>query len=277
VTRPVDVVATRAAAVTVVARHDEHAMATLTLTRPPINVLDQSTLLALGATIDRVAADPGVRVVVLASGVTGVFCAGGDLKFWRGFSREMARSVSRGGREVFERIENLPQPTIAAIEGHVIGDGLALALAADLRIVSEDATFRVPEAEYGFIPGWGIVRRLREQFGAPLALEMVLTGAAITAERALALGLVTEIVPSGWALRRAQELGETLARKSPAALTWSKRAVRGRPSVGNGDTWDEDCFAEVWGGEDWREGIDALLARRQPVFGERAAVRGDGS
>ena len=257
-----------------VERRDRDGIATLTLSRPPINALDQPTLHELGAAVESVAEDPHVRVVVLASGIARVFCAGGDLKFWRQFPREMARTVSRAGRDVFGRIEGLSPPTIAAIDGDVIGDGLALILAADLRVASETATFKVPEADYGFIPGWGIIEGLRRQVGSPAALEMLLTGVPIGAERARTLGLVTEIVPPGQALRRAWELGEALAHKSPRALAWSKRAVRGRPGVADRDRWEEDCFAEVWGGEDWREGIEALLARRPVAFDAPPATRG---
>ncbi|OGL19745.1 MAG: hypothetical protein A3K12_07545 [Candidatus Rokubacteria bacterium RIFCSPLOWO2_12_FULL_71_19] len=262
----------------VITRTDHDAVATLVLTRPPVNALDSEALDAVGAAIEQVESDPHVRVVVLASGVESVFCAGGDLKFWRRFPAGMARDVSGAGRNVFERIERLRQPTIAAIEGHVIGDGLALALAADLRIASEAATFRVPEAEYGFIPGWGVPGRLRRQMGQALALEMLLTGAPIAASRAHVLGLVTQVVPPGQALAAASRMAGALARKSPLALTWSKRVIRGAPAVGGGDDreWEEECFGHVWGSEDWQEGIEALLSRRAAVFGDRGADRAQG-
>ncbi len=255
-------------------RRDDGGIVTLTLTRPPINALDGAALEELGAAVERVAVDAEARVVILSSGLPDVFCAGGDLKFWRRFPRGMARTVSRAGRDVFEQIEQLPQPTIAAIDGAVIGDGLALALAADLRVASDPSTFRTPEAEYGFIPGWGIIGRLREQLGITAALEMLLMASAVTAERARQLGLVTDVVARGDALLRARQLAGVLAAKSPQALRWLKRALRSAPTTPSGERWEEDCFAEVWGGEDWQEGIDALFARRPPVFAGRPSTRG---
>ena len=263
----------------VITRTDHDAVATLVLTRPPVNALDSEALDAVGAAIEQVESDPHVRVVVLASGVESVFCAGGDLKFWRRFPAGMARDVSGAGRNVFERIERLRQPTIAAIEGHVIGDGLALALAADLRIASEAATFRVPEAEYGFIPGWGVPGRLRRQMGQALALEMLLTGAPIAASRAHALGLVTQVVPPGQALAAASRMAGALARKSPLALTWSKRVIRRRrrrrPRVGGGvlrPRLGERGLAGRHRGAPVEAGAGVRRPRRRPRAGREAMI-----
>lgn len=201
-----------------VTRSDRKGIAILTVTRPPINALDHKALEELNRAVRDLEGDAGVRVVVLASGVEGVFCTGGDLKFWRRFPRDASRQVSRAGRNVFTRLERLPCPTIAAVEGHVIGDGLALALAADLRIASETASFRVPEADYGFIPGWGVPYRLERTVGQAVALELLFTGLPVGAERARQLGLVSQVVPAGQALSASLELSEQISRKSPLAL-----------------------------------------------------------
>jgi enoyl-CoA hydratase/carnithine racemase len=141
----------------------EGPVSVLTLKRPPVNALDRTALQELSEAIENVGSDPESRVLVLTGGIEGTFCSGGDLKYWRHV--QDGRAVSREGHDVFARIERLPKPTVAAINGHVIGDGIALALACDLRIVSEGATFRIPAAVYGFIPGWGFIRRLVASVG----------------------------------------------------------------------------------------------------------------
>lgn len=210
-----------------VTRSDKQAIVTLTITRPPINALDQETLDELSQALSGLESDTTVRVVVLASGVGGVFCTGGDLRFWRQFPRDKAREVSRAGRQVFARLQRLPFPTIAAIEGHVIGDGLAL----------------------------------EQVVGRPRALELLLTGVTVDAERALSLGLVSRVVPPGQSLIAAEDLAVSISRKSPLALAWSKRALSEAPGVPDRGAWEEHCFAQVWGGEDWQAGIEALLEK----------------
>jgi enoyl-CoA hydratase len=240
-------------------------VALVTLVRPPINALDRETLDELSDVVGEADADPAVRALVFASGIDGVFCSGGDLKYWREIHD--AEQVSRAGREVFARIEQVSKPTIAAINGHVIGDGLALALAFDLRIASEKAEFRVPEVGYGFIPGWGLIHRLATLIGRASASELLLTGRRVHATQALAMGLVTQVVPSEHVLEEALRRAREMAAFSPAALRAAKCALSGADEVG--------CFETVWGKTDWQEGIDALLAKRTPVFG-RSEMGGRG-
>lgn len=240
-------------------------MALVTLVRPPINALDREALDELSDIVGEADADPGVRALVFASGIDGVFCSGGDLKYWREIRD--AEQVSRAGREVFARIEQVSKPTIAAINGHVIGDGLALALAFDLRIASEKAAFWVPEVGYGFIPGWGLIHRLATLVGRASASELLLTGRRVHATQALAMGLVTQVVPSQHVLEKALGRAREMAGFSPAALRAAKCALSGADEVG--------CFETVWGKTDWQEGIDALLAKRTPVFG-RSEMGGRG-
>ncbi len=193
---------------------------------------------------------------MITGGVGGIFCSGGDLKYW-GQVRD-GKEVSRAGREAFARIERLSKPTVAALNGHVIGDGLALALACDLRIAGEAATFRLSEVAYGFIPGWGLIHRLAALVGRANASELLLTGRPVEAARAQVMGLVNDVVPSDRLLDEALRRAREMAAFSPAALRAAKCALLG------GD--ERVCFEAIWGGADWREGIDALLARRVPAF-----------
>ena len=234
----------------------EGPIAIITLKRPPINALDQEALDELNDAVGEVEADPEIRVLVVTGGIDGIFCTGGDLKYWRDIHD--GKEVSRAGCEVFARIERLAKPTIAAINGHIIGDGLALALVCDLRIASEKATFRIPEAAYGFIPGWGFIRRLVASVGRGNASGILLTGQPIEAGRAQMIGLVNELVPAERLQEVAMSWAKRLANLSPASLRALKCVLLG------GD--ERACFEAVWGGSDWKEGIDALLTKRTPVF-----------
>ena len=228
----------------------------ITLQRPPINALDMETLSGLSEAVESAKTDPGSRVLLIASGLDGIFCSGGDLKFWMGIAN--GRDVGDAGRRVFAQIESFPKPTIAVLNGHVIGDGLSLALACDLRVASETVSFRMPEASYGFIPGWGSVKRLIAAAGRANASEMLLTGKQITADRARIIGIVNETVPSEALMKFSRETASRIAGFSPASLRAIKCALRG----GN----ESLCFESVWGKEDWEEGISALMQKRDPEF-----------
>lgn len=243
----------------------EGPVAVLTLLRPPVNALDQEALDELAHALSEVEADQGIRALAITGGIDGIFCSGGDLKYWRQFVD--GENVGRAGRQVFARIERLAKPTLAAINGHVIGDGLALALACDVRIASETATFRLPEVGYGFIPGWGLIHRLVALAGRAHALELLLTAGPVNAARALAMGLVNEVVPADRLPEEALGRARKMAALSPAALRSAKCAIRG------GD--ESACFQAVWGSADWREGIDALFSKRAPVFAS-GGIGGDG-
>gem|GEM_PF-712186 len=234
----------------------EGTVAILTLRRPPINALDQEALDELSEKVRGVETDPKIRVVVFTGGIDGIFCTGGDLKYWRQIHD--GKEVSRAGREVFDLIERLSKPTIAAVNGHVIGDGLSLALVCDLRIASETATFRVPEAAYGFIPGWGFIRKLAATVGRGNASGLLMNSQSIEATRAQMIGLVNEVVSPSRLMEVVMSRAERLAALSPASLRALKCVLLG------GD--ERICFAAVWGGADWGEGIDALISKRTPTF-----------
>jgi enoyl-CoA hydratase/carnithine racemase len=233
----------------------------LTLNRPPVNALDRRSLDELASVIEEIEADRGVRVLIITGGIEGIFCSGGDLKYWRQIPD--GREVSRAGRQVFAGIERLPQPTLAAINGHVVGDGLALALSCDFRIVSETASFRLPEVGYGFIPGWGLIQRLVTLVGRAHASELLLSGRKLEPTEARMIGLINEVVAPERLQDRVLRLASQLSARSPAALSAAKCALRG------GD--EKACFTAVWGAADCQEGIDALLNKRTAVFKANAA------
>src|SRR5574341_1723809 len=166
------------------------------LNRSPVNALDEPALHELSEIIQQAEGDSSIRVVIFASAIPGIFCAGGDLKYWPCRYPDQARAVSLAGRRVFAQIGAMTKPSIAAIEGRVMGDGLALALACDLRLASQDTTFHLPEVSYGFIPGWGTVHRLVQTVGPTPAAEMLLLGEPLNALDAQHIGLVNRITAS---------------------------------------------------------------------------------
>lgn len=246
-------------------REQSGFIALLKLSRPPINALDRDALDELACHLREIEADSSTRVLVVTGGLDSLFCTGGDLKFWRGVRDP--RAVREAGREVFSHLAGLPIPTIAAINGHVIGDGLALALACDLRFASDRATFRLPEAAYGFIPGWGTVRELITLVGRARAAELLLTGRPLDASGARAIGLVNDVVTLETLLSMTLAQGRTMSEFSGSALAALKCTLRG------GD--ERVCFDHVWGSTDWEEGIEALLAKKAPRFGQQGGEAGD--
>ncbi|HEX5193634.1 MAG TPA: enoyl-CoA hydratase/isomerase family protein [Solirubrobacteraceae bacterium] len=172
-------------------------------------------------------ATPEVRdaACVVFTGGADVFSAGADLAVARGYRPEEIVGSYRGTGDFAERVAALPQPTLSAIAGYCIGGGLELALATDFRIAEPSADFRFPEVALGILPSWGGAVRTVRLLGAAKAKELILLRERIDAERALALGLVTEVVREGQALKRALELGARLAELPRLAVGVTKRAI----------------------------------------------------
>jgi enoyl-CoA hydratase/carnithine racemase len=240
----------------------DHAgpVATLTLDKPPINALDEAALDELLAAADQVEKDESVRAVIIASGIERIFCAGGDLKYWPQRYAGMPDQVSRAGRRVFARLEALAKPTIAAIAGAVIGDGISLALSCDIRIASQVSQFRLPETAYGFIPGWGTIARLHRAVGQAVTSELLFTDTTLSARRAQMYGLVNRVTVTEDVMPTARMLANQIAARSPRALHQAKAALVHR-NVGReeDESWEANCFAAAWEGAECTQGIERLF------------------
>ncbi len=238
------------------------SVAIVTLRRPPINALDEVALEELRAAADQVENDETVRAVVIASGIERVFCAGGDLKFWPQHYANLPQEVSHAGRRVFTRWEGLSKPTIAAIAGEVIGDGMSLALSCDIRIASQIAQFRLPETAYGFIPGWGTIARLARVVGHAVTAELLFTDATLSARRAQLYGLVNRVTVTEEVMLTALMLARQIAARAPNVLLQAKVALQRRDACMEGqEAWEADRFADVWGSTDWERGIAAFQGK----------------
>ena len=236
-------------------------VAVLRLDKPPINALDETALHELTKAVDQVEANPAMKVVIITSAIKDVFCAGGDLTYWPRLYAGQAGVISEAGQHTFERLERLTKPSIAAIGGHVIGDGLSLALACDMRLASQEATFHLPEVSYGFIPGWGTIGRLVEAVGMTHAADLLLVGEWIGATRAHAIGLVSRITAPADLTGLAESLAARIATQPPMAVRFAKAALRGGSTSRSADrtAWEASCFAAVWGSPEWEHGLQRLF------------------
>lgn len=244
------------------------AIATITLDRPAkLNALTPDMLGGLESILSTVEADETIRVVVLTGAGERAFCAGADIDAWSSLAPiDMWRWWVRLGHRVFDRLEALRQPTIAALNGIAYGGGLELALACDLRIAADTVRVAAPEVGIGTIPGWGMTTRLAVLAGPARAKQMILTGEPVSAARAEAWGLLSEVVPAADLQAATERMALRIAGRAPVAVQVAKQLIDGlRPraaasleALGSGLT----AFTE-----DATEGQASFRERREPKFG----------
>src|SRR5437016_11363876 len=203
----------------------EGAVAVLWIENPPRNLLSLSMVADLAARVADLEKDDSVRAAVLTGAGHANFCAGLDMDEWSRLSPKAAQDEMSRGQDAFWALEHLTKPTIAAIAGAARGAGAELALACDIRIADETATFSHPEADLGWMPSHGGTARLSKIVGRSNALELLLSGKALTALDALRLGIVDHLSAPGEALPEARALAEVFAKKSRSAVKAIKRAL----------------------------------------------------
>jgi enoyl-CoA hydratase/carnithine racemase len=243
----------------------ESGLATLTIDRPPLNPLSHQTKSEIAACLEEIAADAGIRCVILHGAGGRAFSVGADIKeFPEIVAKNAARDHAIQEHTLYNRIDFFPVPTIAAIEGHCLGGGLELALACDLRVASAASRLGLPEVKLGVFPAGGGTERLPRLVGESRARELIYTGEPITAEEAWRIGLVNRVAPAGQALAAAQELGRAIA--SRAALTL--RTVKGVMDRGMGMSPIEaqqvsmDAISDLFQSEAVKDGVKAFLEKR---------------
>ena len=250
----------------------ENAIATVTFNRPARkNAIGTVFLSELRAAIDfcRDNAPSGdVRAVVIASAVDRVFCAGADLKERKEMSPEEARAFVDSLRSALCAIEDLPIPTICAIEGAALGGGLEVALATDIRIAGVEAKLGVPETGLAIIPGAGGTQRLPRTVGPAHAKELAFTGLPVDGKRAADIGLVNHVVEKGGALGRAIEMATAISKNGPIAVQCAKRAIVDGAFLGRDEAMavERKQYEVVLGTKDRLEGLAAFQERRKPVY-----------
>ena len=243
-------------------------VAIITINRPEKrNALNVQTREEGAAALEELRADEEVRVVIITGAGDKAFIAGADIAEFAGRTAVSQRDVMTG-RSLFTAIDSFPKPVIAMINGYCLGGGCELALACDLRVASDRASFGQPEINLGIIPGGGGTQRLTHLVGEGKAMELILTGEIINAQSALAIGLVNMVVPHEDLAAKTLELANRIAEKSPIALRLAKEAVKtaARSTLDEGLRREIDLFALCFSSADKDEGVRAFLEKRKPEF-----------
>ena len=252
-----------------VAREDSTAV--VEIRRPDVlNALNDPTLVELDRAFEELGADEGIRCVILTGGEAKKpsFVAGADIAVLAGQDPIEAKRRAHLGQGVCNRIEGLPKPVIAAINGFAFGGGLELALACHIRIASEEARMGLPEVTLGIIPGFGGTQRLPRLIGLGPALELITTGRPVRAPEAQRLGLVNHVHPPGELLAEAHKMAATISRNGPLAVRFALEcALKGRSlPVEEALAYEANMFGLIAATKDMREGLNAFLEKRRAEF-----------
>jgi len=239
----------------------------ITINRPEsLNALNAKTIQELSSALDGLNEDASCRVIILTGSGEKSFVAGADIKEFSDFGREKAEELSRSGHQkLFDKIENMNKPVIAAINGFALGGGLELAMACHIRYASENAKLGLPEVTLGLIPGYGGTQRLPKLVGKGIANEMIFSAKMVSAQRAKETGLVNEVYPIEELLTKTKELAHLIARNSPMAISKAVHAVN-LSDTDKGFETEISYFGELFDLDDKKEGVSAFLEKRKPEF-----------
>ena len=243
-------------------------VAIITINRPDkLNALNIKTREEGAALLDQLREDDSVGVVVFTGAGEKAFVAGADIAEFAGRTAVTQREVMTS-RSLFTAIDTFPKPVIAMINGYCLGGGCELALACDIRIASQNASFGQPEIKLGIIPGGGGTQRLTRLVGEGKAMELILTGEIIDAQTAFAIGLVNQVVPADQLQEKTLAMANRIAEKGPIALQLAKEAVKlaSKSNLDEGLRREVDLFALCFSTEDKNEGVSAFLEKRKPAF-----------
>lgn len=244
-------------------------IAWVTLNRPEkLNALNSELLKELDCTFAGLEQDPEVAVVVLTGAGEKAFVAGADIAELRDLDSAGARLQALRGQAVFQRIEDMPKPVIAAVNGFALGGGCELALACHVRIASETARFGLPEVSLGVIPGYGGTQRLPRIVGKGVALDMILSGEMVGAADALRTGLVSRVFPAAELRAGAEKLARTMLSRSPLALRQALTSVHQglEMTQAQGLQFEAAVFGLLASSHDMKEGMTAFLEKRPAAF-----------
>ncbi|GAB3345178.1 enoyl-CoA hydratase/isomerase family protein [Marilutibacter aestuarii] len=251
-------------------RHD--AVLQITVNRPDkLNALNAATLDALDTAFAEAAGDEGVRAIVLTGAGPKAFVAGADIAEMNSLTPVQGRDFSLRGQRMMRRVEKMPKPVIAMINGFALGGGLELAMCCHLRIAADSAKVGQPEINLGLIPGFGGTQRLLRLAGRAAAMELCLLGAPIDAQRALALGIVNRVVPAADLEAETLKLAAQLAASAPLAMRGVIDClnVGGACGIEEALEYETAQFGLMFATEDMREGTTAFIERRKPAFSGR--------
>ena len=247
----------------------QNRIAILTINRPDkLNALNAQCKSEMKDFFTAVKSNTDIDLVILTGSGEKAFIAGTDISELTTLNAESGKAFAAGGQELFDLIQHLGKPVIAAINGYALGGGCELALACHIRIASENAKFGQPEVNLGIIPGYGGTQRLARLVGTGKATEMILTGNQIDAQEALRIGLVNKVVPLANLLAEAEAMAKTILSKGQLAIRMSLMAINATLEVplSDGLKMEAGLFGECCSTEDFREGTKAFMEKRKPAF-----------
>ncbi len=245
------------------------AIAVITINRPSVrNALNAQTVRELGSAFEQAKADSGVRAIILTGAGEKAFVAGADINELSVQSPVSGKEYALSGQSVFDSIENLGKPVIAAVNGFALGGGCELAMACTFRIASENAVLGQPEVKLGIIPGYGGSQRLPRLVGKGRAMQILLTGEMVPAADAFRIGLVNQVVPQSELLAAAEGVARKIIANAPIAVKFVIEAVNKglEMTQAEGQFLEATLFGLCCATEDMKEGTRAFLEKRAAGF-----------
>jgi len=238
----------------------EDRLAIVTINRPPVNALNHDVMNDLEAAFAELAKDETVGAVIVTGSGDKAFVAGADITEFPTLNSSNGEKLSRRGQEVFQRIADFPAPVIAG--------GMELALACDIRVIAENAKVGLPEVTLGIFPGYAGTQRLPRLIPAGKAKELIFTGAMIDAAEAYRIGIADHLTPAGEALAMARKVAGKILKNGPIAVRLAKQAVNKGldQTLEEGQKSEASFFAQLCDTEDQKEGANAFIEKRPPVF-----------
>ncbi|MEE4001176.1 enoyl-CoA hydratase-related protein [Tenacibaculum sp. FZY0031] len=246
-----------------------NALATITINRPKkLNALNKATIEELHNAFKALEKDASIKVIIITGSGEKAFVAGADISEFAHFSVEEGGMLAKKGQEIlFDFVENLSTPVIAAVNGFALGGGLELAMACHFRIASDNAKMGLPEVSLGVIPGYGGTQRLPQLVGKGKAMELIMTAGMISADEAKEAGLVNHVTSQEELFPLAEKIASKIMRNSSVAIGAAIKAVNDNFRDGvNGFKSEITEFGNCFGTEDFKEGTTAFLEKRKPEF-----------
>ena len=247
----------------------ENGIGQITINRPSkLNALNRATIQELHDAFENLESNSDVRVIIITGEGEKAFVAGADISEFASFTiQEGAQLAAQGQELLFNFIENLRKPVIAAVNGFALGGGLELAMACHFRIASDNAKMGLPEVSLGVIPGYGGTQRLPQLIGKGRAMEMIMTAGMVSAEEGFHSGLVNHVVPQSELLDFTRGIASKIMRNSPFAIGRAIKCVNANFKDGvNGFETEIRNFGKCFGTEDFKEGTSAFLEKRKAEF-----------
>ena len=247
----------------------ENSIATITINRPTkLNALNKATIQELHTAFEAAEKNDAIRVIILTGSGEKAFVAGADIAEFANFSVAEGAQLAKQGQELlFDFVEKLITPVIAAVNGFALGGGFELAMACHFRVASDNAKMGLPEVSLGVIPGYGGTQRLPQLIGKGRAMEMIMTAGMVAADEAFRTGLVNHVVPQTELLSFCNGIAQKILKNSPIAIGQAINTVNANFKDGvNGYQTEIDAFGFCFGTEDFKEGTTAFLEKRKATF-----------